>query len=187
MPCPNRAAFARDAEPLARGPEGGAQGLRIEDGGRGVGAGARRIGAGLALCALLAGGARGQQADDPALIGELLAFHGARTIVSVMTTHCYETTGLDPAYRLADENWYLRNIGFLDLADRVIARLGGTEPGQRAAAETHAGAQIMSAYNQADSKTAFCRDFLARIEDGRLDIDEQLPGPLARAREIAAR
>ncbi|RYE52627.1 MAG: hypothetical protein EOP18_10440, partial [Rhizobiaceae bacterium] len=63
-----------------------------------------------------------QAQDDSAansqLIGELMAFHGSQAIVDVMTTHCYETTGLDGAYKDAASNWYLRNIGFLDLADR---------------------------------------------------------------------
>jgi len=126
------------------------------------------------------------QPDDAALIGELMAFHGSETIVSVMTTHCYETTGLDPAYKAAAEAWYLRNIGFLDLADRVILRLGGADEAERAAAETYAGSQIMSAYNEASDKTAFCREFLGQVESGRFDIDKQLPGPLERAREIAS-
>lgn len=124
--------------------------------------------------------------EDAALVGELVAFHGSETIVSVMATHCYETTGLDPAYTQAAEDWYLRNIGFLDLADRVIARLGGAAPEEQQAAETYAGEQIMSAYNQATDKDAFCREFLAKVEAGGFDIDKQLPGPLKRAQEIAA-
>ena len=60
-----------------------------------------------------------QDQADPALVGELMAFHGSKAIVEVMTTHCYETTGLDNAYKDAAANWYLRNIGYLDLADRV--------------------------------------------------------------------
>jgi hypothetical protein len=124
--------------------------------------------------------------EDAALIGELMAFHGSKTIVSVMTTHCYETTGLDPAYKAAAEDWYLRNIGFLDLADRVIARLGGGAPQEQQAAETYAGEQIMGAYNQAADKDAFCREFLAQVETGGFDIDKQLPGPLKQAQEIAA-
>lgn len=103
-----------------------------------------------------------------------------------MTTHCYETTGLDSAYKKAAENWYLRNIGFLDLADRVIERLGGGSPGDLKAAETYGGSQIMSAYNQAADKDSFCRAFLERVENGELDIDEQLPGPLKQAQEISA-
>lgn len=128
--------------------------------------------------------------DDPVadtqLIGELMAFHGSQAIVNVMTTHCYETTGLDGAYRTAAENWYLRNIGFLDLADRVIARLGGGAEGQQQAAETYGGTQIMTAYNQAGDKTSFCRAFLEQVETGALDIDQQLPAPLKRAQEISA-
>ena len=54
-----------------------------------------------------------QDAADAELIGELMAFHGSQAIVSAMTTHCYETTGLDSAYKTANDNWYLRNIGFL--------------------------------------------------------------------------
>ena len=127
-----------------------------------------------------------QDTADADLIGELMAFHGSQTIVSVMTTHCYETTGLDPAYHTAADNWYLRNIGFLDLADRVIARLGGGAEGQQQAAETYGGSQIMSAYNQAGDKDAFCRGFLEQVEGGALDIDKQLPDPLAKAQEIAA-
>jgi len=115
-----------------------------------------------------------------------MAFHGSRAIVAAMTTHCYETTGLDPAYKLANDNWYLRNIGFLDLADRVIARLGGAAEGQQLAAETYGGTQIMSAYNQAPDKVSFCRQFLAQVDDGALDIDRQLPTALAKAQEIAA-
>ena len=132
-----------------------------------------------------AGGAVAQEADDNALIGELLAFHGSQAIVEAMTTHCYETTGLDSAYKTAAENWYLRNIGFLDLADRVVTKLGGGAPGELEAAETYGGQQIMSAYNQAEDKDGFCRAFLAQVEDGKLDIDKQLPGPLKRAQEIA--
>lgn len=126
------------------------------------------------------------QQADPELIGELMAFHGSRAIVSAMTTHCYETTGLDPVYQTADENWYLRNIGFLDLADRVIAKLGGAAEGQQKAAETYGGTQIMSAYNQAGDKNTFCRAFLAQVDGGALDIDKQLPTVLSKAQEIAA-
>jgi hypothetical protein len=115
-----------------------------------------------------------------------MAFHGSHAIVSAMTTHCYETTGLDPAYQAASDNWYLRNIGFLDLADRVIARLGGGAAGEQEAAETYGGSQIMSAYNQAEDKNTFCRAFLEQVDGGALDIDKQLPGALAKAQDIAA-
>ena len=125
-------------------------------------------------------------AQDTALIGELMAFHGSQAIVEVMTTHCYETTGLDTAYQDAAADWYLRNIGYLDLADRVIARLGGGTEGQLEAAETYGGSQIMTAYNQAPDKDVFCRAFLAQVEDGGLDINEQLPEILRRAQEISA-
>lgn len=141
---------------------------------------------GLVLLACARAASAATEEADPALIGELMAFHGSRTIVSVMTTHCYETTGLDPAYKSAAEDWYLRNIGFLDLAERVINRLGGAGENEREAAETFAGTSIMDAYNRATDKTEFCRAFLARVEAGALDIDEQLPGPLTRARQIAA-
>ncbi|HTM77311.1 MAG TPA: hypothetical protein VL133_06755, partial [Devosia sp.] len=127
---------------------------------------------------VLAGGAARAQEGDAQLIGELMAFHGSEAIVSVMTTHCYETTGLDGAYKDANDNWYLRNVGFLDLADRVIARLGGGAPGQQQTAETYGGEQIMGAYNQAADKTVFCRAFLAQVESGALDIDKQLPAAL---------
>ena len=127
-----------------------------------------------------------QDAADAELIGELMAFHGSQAIVSAMTTHCYETTGLDRAYQSANDNWYLRNIGFLDLADRVIARLGGGAEGQQEAAETYGGSQIMSAYNQAENKEVFCRSFLEQVNSGALDIDKQLPGPLSRAQDISA-
>jgi hypothetical protein len=130
--------------------------------------------------------ASAQQASDPELVGELMAFHGSQAIVSAMSTHCYETTGLDGAYQVAAENWYLRNIGFLDLADRVIARLGGGAAGQQEAAETYGGTQIMSAYNQAADKGTFCRAFLEQVDSGALDIDTQLPDALARAQDIAA-
>ena len=130
--------------------------------------------------------AAAQDNSDAELIGELMAFHGSRAIVSAMTTHCYETTGLDPAFQTANDNWYLRNIGFLDLADRVIARLGGGTEGQQAAAETYGGTQIMSAYNQAEDKDTFCRSFLEQVDGGALDIDKQLPGALAKAQDIAA-
>lgn len=120
------------------------------------------------------------------LIGELMAFHGSQAIVDVMTTHCYETTGLDAAYKTAAENWYLRNISFLDLADRVINSLGGAAEGQRQAAETYGGSQIMSAYNQAGDKNSFCRAFLEQVDSGALDINNQLPAPLKRAQEISA-
>lgn len=127
-----------------------------------------------------------QDAGDAELIGELMAFHGSHAIVSAMTTHCYETTGLDAAYQSANENWYLRNVGFLDLADRVIARLGGGAAGQKQAAETYGGAQIMSAYNQAPDKKTFCRTFLEQVEGGALDIDQQLPVALEKAQAIAS-
>jgi hypothetical protein len=127
-----------------------------------------------------------QDAADAELIGELMAFHGSQAIVSAMTTHCYETTGLDPAYQAANDNWYLRNIGFLDLADRVIARLGGGAAGEQEAAETYGGSQIMSAYNQAEDKEVFCRAFLEQVDGGELDIDKQLPDALAKAQDIAA-
>ena len=127
-----------------------------------------------------------QDAPDPELVGELMAFHGSRAIVSAMTTHCYETTGLDSAYHTAADNWYLRNIGFLDLADRVIARLGGGAEGQQEAAEIYGGSQIMSAYNQAKDKNTFCRAFLEQVDGGALDIDTQLPDALARAQDIAS-
>lgn len=141
------------------------------------------LGAALAMLALPA---TAQEADNPALVGELMAFHGSKAIVDVMTTHCYETTGLDGAYHSAAENWYLRNIGYLDLADRVIARLGGGSEGQMEAAETYGGSQIMTAYNQAPDKDVFCRAFLEQVESEALDIDEQLPGVLERAQEISA-
>lgn len=130
--------------------------------------------------------AAAQDAADAELIGELMAFHGSQAIVSAMTTHCYETTGLDQAYKTAGDNWYLRNIGFLDLADRVIARLGGGAEGQQQAAETYGGSQIMSAYNQAADKDSFCRAFLEQVDSGALDIDKQLPDALAKAQDIAA-
>jgi len=127
-----------------------------------------------------------QDAADPELIGELMAFHGSQAIVSAMTTHCYETTGLDAAYKAAGDNWYLRNVGFLDLADRVIIRLGGGADGQQRAAETYGGSQIMSAYNQAGDKNTFCRAFLEQVDSGALDIDQQLPAALEKAQAIAA-
>lgn len=127
-----------------------------------------------------------QDAANPELVGELMAFHGSQAIVSAMTTHCYETTGLDGAYQTAADNWYLRNIGFLDLADRVIARLGGGSEAEQQAAETYGGTQIMSAYNQAEDKNAFCRGFLEQVDGGALDIDKQLPDALAKAQDIAA-
>jgi hypothetical protein len=126
------------------------------------------------------------QDSDPELVGELMAFHGSKAIVSAMTTHCYETTGLDAAYQTANDNWYLRNIGFLDLADRVAVRLGGGTPEEIAAAETYGGTQIMSAYNQAEDKNTFCRAFLGQVDSGALDIDKQLPDALAKAQDIAA-
>jgi len=135
------------------------------------------------LAALAPASAR--DAADAELIGELMAFHGSHAIVSAMTTHCYETTGLDPAYKLASDNWYLRNIGFLELADRVIARLGGGEEGQQKTAETYGGTQIMGAYNQAADKNVFCRGFLEQVDGGALDIDRQLPDALAKAQAIA--
>ena len=134
----------------------------------------------------LAPSAQAQTAEDTALIGELMAFHGSQAIVEVMTTHCYETTGLDPAYQAAAENWYLRNISYLDLADRVIAELGGGSEGQQEAAETYGGSQIMTAYNQAADKEIFCRAFLEQVDSGALDIDQQLPDILKRAQEISA-
>ena len=129
------------------------------------------------------------QAQDPAdqkLIGELLAFHGSRVIVSAMTTHCYETTGLDDTYKTAYDNWYLRNIGFLDLADRVVARLGGAPEGLKSQIENLAGSQIMSAYNQSSDRDVFCRGFLAEVDGGMRDINKQLPAVLEKAQEIAS-
>lgn len=140
----------------------------------------------LLLVPLIPAQAQDESAANQQLIGELMAFHGSQAIVDVMTTHCYETTGLDGAYKAAADNWYLRNIGFLDLADRVIARLGGGAEGQQRAAETYGGSQIMTAYNQASSKTTFCQGFLDQVESGALDIDKQLPDPLKRAQEISA-
>ena len=128
----------------------------------------------------------GQGQSDPELVGELMAFHGSQAIVDVMTTHCYETTGLDGAYKEAAANWYLRNIGYLDLADRVIARLGGGTAGQQEAAEVYGGSQIMSAYNQAADKNVFCRAFLEQVESEALDIDQQLPDILKRAQDISS-
>lgn len=139
----------------------------------------------LVMC-LVSPAAWAQEAGDAKLIGELMAFHGSRAIVSAMTTHCYETTGLDASYRSANENWYLRNIGFLNLADRVIARLGGGAEGQQKSAETYGGEQIMSAYNQASDKGRFCRGFLEQVEGGALDIDKQLPTTLEKAQAIAS-
>ncbi len=127
-----------------------------------------------------------EETADTAFVGELMAFHGSKAIVDVMTTHCYETTGLDNTYKEAAENWYLRNISYLDLADRVIARLGGGAEGQQKAAETYGGGQIMSAYNQASDKGTFCRAFLEQVESEALDIDNQLPAVLKRAQEISA-
>lgn len=124
--------------------------------------------------------------NSTALIGELMAFHGSKAIVDAMTTHCYENTGLDPIYHDAAANWYLRNISYLDLADRVINRLGGAEDGQIKAAETYGGSQIMSAYNQAGDKQVFCRTFLEQVQSGALDIDKQLPTVLKQAQEISA-
>ncbi|UJW87149.1 hypothetical protein [Devosia sp. SL43] len=139
----------------------------------------------LVLALFLASPAMAQDVD-PELVGELMAFHGSKAIVSAMTTHCYETTGLDTAYQTANDNWYLRNIGFLDLADRVALRLGGGTPEEIAAAETYGGTQIMSAYNQAPDKETFCRAFLEQVDSGALDIDKQLPDALDRAQDIAA-
>ncbi|MBJ3783232.1 hypothetical protein [Devosia sediminis] len=127
-----------------------------------------------------------QDQADVDLIGELMAFHGSKAIVEVMSTHCYETTGLDGAYKDAAANWYLRNIGYLDLADRVIARLGGGVEGQQKAAETYGGTQIMTAYNQAPDKDSFCRTFLEQVQSESLDIDQQLPDILKRAQDISA-
>jgi hypothetical protein len=110
--------------------------------------------------------AQDDSAANSQLIGELMAFHGSQAIVDVMTTHCYETTGLDGAYKDAASNWYLRNIGFLDLADRVIVSLGGAAEGQQQAAETYGGSQIMTAYNQAADKNSFCRAFLEQVDSG---------------------
>ncbi|WP_338720619.1 hypothetical protein [Devosia sp. XK-2] len=138
------------------------------------------------IAAATPGWAQEQSEADVALVGELMAFHGSKAIVEVMTTHCYETTGLDNAYKDAAANWYLRNVGYLDLADRVIARLGGGTEGQQKAAETYGGSQIMTAYNQAPDKDVFCRAFLEQIESEALDIDRQLPDILKRAQDISA-
>ena len=143
----------------------------------------------LALCVLslvIPASAQDETTANNQLIGELMAFHGSEAIVSAMTTHCYETTGLDGAYKTANDNWYLRNIGFLDLADRVILRLGGAAEGEQQAAETYGGTQIMSAYNQAGDKDSFCRAFLEQVESGALDIDKQLPAALEKAQAIAS-
>lgn len=139
-----------------------------------------------AALVLMTGSAARAQEGDAQLVGELMAFHASAAIVSAMTSHCYETTGLDSAYETAGDNWYLRNVGFLDLADRVIERLGGSAPGQLEAAETYGGTQIMEAYNKAGDKDEFCRNFLAEVEGGALDIDKQLSGPLKKAQQIAS-
>jgi hypothetical protein len=138
------------------------------------------------IAAATPGWAQEQSEADAALVGELMAFHGSKAIVEVMSTHCYETTGLDNAYKDAAANWYLRNVSYLDLADRVIARLGGGTDGQQKAAETYGGSQIMTAYNQAPDKDVFCRAFLEQIESEALDIDRQLPDILKRAQDISA-
>ena len=140
----------------------------------------------LALMAAILPARAQDAAADTELVGELMAFHGSKAIVDVMTTHCYETTGLDTAYKDAAANWYLRNVSYLDLADRVIARLGGGSDEERKAAETYGGSQIMSAYNQSPDKDVFCRAFLEQVESGTLDIDQQLPDVLRRAQEISA-
>jgi hypothetical protein len=139
-----------------------------------------------AVLAVMAVPAVAQEGADPALVGELMAFHGSKAIVDVMSTHCYETTGLDGAYKTAAENWYLRNISYLDLADRVVTRLGGGSAEAVTAAETYGGSQIMTAYNQAEDKSVFCRTFLEQVESGALDIDKQLPDVLKRAQDISA-
>lgn len=139
-----------------------------------------------AAVVLLGSGSAWAQDDNAQLVGELMAFHGSAAIVEAMTTHCYETTGLDSAYEVANDNWYLRNVGFLDLADRVIERLGGGTPGQQQVAETYGGEQIMDAYNKAGDKDGFCRNFLAEVEGGALDINKQLAAPLKQAQEIAS-
>ncbi|MGV8831187.1 MAG: hypothetical protein ACOH2N_04355 [Devosia sp.] len=130
--------------------------------------------------------AHAQDGSDAELIGELMAFHGSEAIVKAMTTHCYETTGLDETYHQASDDWYLRNIGFLELADRVAERLGGGTPEEVAAAETYGGSQIMSAYNQAEDKDSFCQGFVEQVNDGALDIDKSLPDALKRAQAVAA-
>ena len=130
--------------------------------------------------------AHAQDTANPALVGELMAFHGAKAIVAAMTTHCYETTGLDSAYQAANDDWYLRNIGFLELANRVAERLGGGTADEVAAAETYGGSQIMSAYNQAADKDSFCKGFLEQVNSGALDIDNSLPAALKQAQAIAA-
>ena len=130
--------------------------------------------------------AHAQDEASSELVGELMAFHGAKAIVAAMTTHCYENTGLDSAFMTANDDWYLRNIGFLDLANRVVARLGGVTPEAVTAAETYGGSQIMSAYNQADDKDSFCKAFLDQVNSGALDIDKSLPDALKKAQAIAA-
>jgi hypothetical protein len=135
---------------------------------------------------VLTGNAALAQEGDAKLVGELMAFHASASIVSAMTAHCYETTGLDSAYETAGDNWYLRNVGFLELADRVIERLGGGTQGQVEAAETYGGTQIMDAYNKSGDKDEFCRNFLGEVDAGALDIDKQLSGPLKKAQEIAS-
>lgn len=141
------------------------------------------LGAALAMMSLPAGA---QEEAGKALVGELMAFHGSKAIVDVMSIHCYETTGLDNAYKTASENWYLRNIKYLDLANRVIEELGGGSDEERRAAETYGGSQIMSAYNQAPSKDVFCKAFLEQVQSGAMDIDKQLPDVLERAQAISA-
>lgn len=44
----------------------------------------------------------------------------------------------------------------------------------------------MTAYNQAEDKSVFCRAFLEQVESGALDIDKQLPDVLKRAQDISA-
>ena len=130
--------------------------------------------------------AHDQAEADPELVGELMAFHGTKAIVGAMTTHCYENTGLDSAFMTANDDWYLRNIGFLDLANRVVEWLGGVTPEAVVAAETYGGSQIMSAYNQASDKDDFCQAFLEQVNSGALDIDKSLPTALEKAQAIAA-
>ncbi|RUT29308.1 hypothetical protein EMQ25_14385 [Arsenicitalea aurantiaca] len=138
----------------------------------------------LLLGAAMAAPAHAATAGQDELIGEVLAFYGTQTIVETMSTHCYESAGLEEEYEIAAQDWYLRNVSFLDLAHRVLTQLDGLDEERRRAAEIYSGTQIMTAFNAAPDKRAFCLAFRESLEEGVLDIDRQFADTLERARAV---
>jgi hypothetical protein len=145
--------------------------------------------AGLAL-AIFAGALSVQpaaaQEPDPRLLGEIYAFYGTKALVGVASERCYVQMGLDAAYPLAAENWNIRNIAYVELADRVLILLGQTTPDSRNAAEAYGTEQARHAFDAAADASAYCATLLLSINAGAFDIAEQYPEQLRRIQAVGA-